>query len=270
MNQPVIESHKPVIGMSSGDINGIGLELIIKTIADHRILELCTPIIFASNKAINFYRKTVPEANFSYQSIKDFTRVNPKQVNVFNCWEEEIPISPGQLTNEGGNYAVKSLLAATQALKQKSIHGLITAPVHKKNIQSPAFNFSGHTPFLKHYFEMNEVLMLMVADNMKVGVLSEHIPVKDVAAQVTRENLLSKLSILKDSLIKDFGVEKPKIAVLGLNPHAGDEGLIGREEEEIIKPTLKEFRQNNNAIVLAPIALMPFLREDNMKILTLY
>jgi len=127
---------KPVIGISCGDLNGIGIELIIKTFSDNRIAELCTPIIFASNKAINFYRKSVEEVNFNYQSIKEFNRVNPRQVNIFNCWEEEVAINPGQLTDVAGKYAVLSLQTAVAALKQKQIDGLVTAPVHKKNIQS--------------------------------------------------------------------------------------------------------------------------------------
>ena len=258
MNQPVAELPKPIIGMSCGDINGIGIELIIKTIADNRLLDICTPVVFASNKAINFYRKTIPDANFSYQINKDLNRISPRQVNIYNCWEEEIAIVPGQLTSVAGNYAVKSLASAVAALKEKKIHGLVTAPIHKKNIQSESFSYSGHTPFLKEYFQMKDVLMLMVADNMRVGVLSEHIPVQDIAKYVTREILLSKLAILKDSLIKDFGIEKPKIAVLGLNPHAGDEGLIGSEEEQIIKPAIKEFKQHNNAIVFGPYSADAF------------
>src|SRR5438270_2843836 len=139
---------KPVIGITCGDINGIGTELIIKTFSDHRILELCTPVIFASNKLINFYRKSVPDLHFNYQIIKEFSKVNPKQINIFNCWEEDIVINPGQLSETGGKYAVKSLLAAADALKQGHIKGLVTAPIHKKNVLSPEFNFTGHTPFL--------------------------------------------------------------------------------------------------------------------------
>lgn len=235
---------KPIIGITTGDLNGIGIELILKTFSDHRILEICTPVIFSSNKAINFYRKSVPDANFNYQSIKEFTRINPKQVNLFNCWEEEVAITPGQLTETGGRYAIKSLVAAAEALKEKKIHGLVTAPIHKKNVQSPEFNFTGHTPYLKQLFGANDVVMLMVSDNFRVALLSEHVPVSEAATHVTRENILSKLSILNQSLIKDFGIDKPKIAVLGLNPHAGDEGLIGKEEDEIIRPAIKEAKHN--------------------------
>jgi len=237
--------NRPVIGISCGDLNGIGIELIIKTIGDSRILDICTPVIFANNKAINFYRKSVPDININFISIKDFTRINHKQVNLFNCWEEEVAITPGTLNDTGGNYAIKSLTAASQALKDGKIDGLVTAPVHKKNIQGPQFNFTGHTPYLKNLFGAADVAMFMVAENIKVALLTEHVPVKEIAQYVTKENILSKLQILNNSLKKDFGITKPKIAVLGLNPHAGDEGLIGKEDEEIIKPTIKEAKQKD-------------------------
>jgi 4-hydroxythreonine-4-phosphate dehydrogenase len=235
---------KPVIGASCGDLNGIGIELIIKAFSDSRILEQCIPVIFASNKVINFYRKSVPEINFSYHSTKDLSKLNAKQVNVFNCWEEEVTITPGQLNEIGGNYAVKSLRAAAESLKQNHIHGLVTSPIHKKNIQSAEFNFTGHTPFLKNYFNAPDVVMILCSGNFRVALVTEHIPVSEIAKSITRDILLSKLNILHQSLLKDFGIEKPKIAVLGLNPHAGDEGLIGTEETEIIKPVIKEAKQN--------------------------
>jgi len=239
-----MNTHKPVIGITSGDVNGIGIELIIKTFADHRILEQCTPVIFASNKLINFYRKSVPEIHFNYQSIKDFSKVNHKQINIYNCWEEDVVINPGQLNEIGGQYAVKSLLAASNALKEGHIQGLVTAPIHKKNVQSAEFNFTGHTPFLKETFKATDVLMLLYADNLRVALVTEHIPVKSIAQNIGKDAILSKLNLLHQSLRRDFGIDKPKIAVLGLNPHAGDEGLIGNEEEQIIKPAIKEAKQN--------------------------
>jgi len=238
------QQHRPLIGISIGDINGIGTELVIKTFSDHRVLEFCTPVIFASNKVINFYRKSIPEINFNYQSTREFNRISPKQINIFNCWEEEVAITPGQLTEVGGIYAIKSLTAAVDALKQNKIQGLVTAPIHKKNTQSSQFDFTGHTPFLKHSFGVSDVLMLMTAENIKVALVTEHIPISEIASRITRESISSKLNILKDSLQKDFGIDKPKIAVLGLNPHAGDEGLIGKEEEEIIKPAIKDAKHS--------------------------
>ncbi len=237
--------NKPVIGISCGDTNGIGPEIIIKTFCDTRLLEYCTPVIFTSNKVINFYRKTLPDVNFSFSSIKDSTRINPKQVNVYNCWEEDGDITPGQLTADAGNNAVISLTIAAEALKAGKLDALVTAPIHKKNIQSDTFNFPGHTPYLKNLFEVKEVAMFMVAENMRVALLTEHVPLKDVAQYITKENILSKLQVMNESLKKDFGINKPKIAVLGLNPHAGDEGLLGKEEEEIIRPAIKDAKQKN-------------------------
>ena len=245
----VFAENKPTIGFTCGDVNGIGLELIIKTVADPRLLEICTPIIFASNKVINFYRKGIPDLNFSFTILKDISRVNHKQINVFNCWEEEVAITPGVMNELGGRYAIKSLTAAAQALKEGKIQGLVTAPMHKKNVQSTEFTHTGHTPYLKQLFAAKDVLMLMTSDNLKVGLVTEHVPVKDIAQHITRENVMSKLQILHASLQKDFGIDKPRIAVLGLNPHSGDEGLIGREEEEIIKPAVKDAKHQNMLVV---------------------
>ena len=221
-----------------------------------RLMELCTPVIFASNKIINFYRKSIPDVNFNYQSTKELNRLNNKQVNVFNCWEEEVTISPGQLNETGGGYAIKSLRAATEALKQNLVQGLVTAPIHKKNIQSNGFSFTGHTPFLKSFFSVTDVAMMLCSGDFRVALVTEHIPVKDVAQYITREAILSKLNIIHQSLVRDFNIEKPKIAVLGLNPHAGDEGLIGKEEEDVIKPAIKEAK--HSMIVTGPYSADAF------------
>ena len=256
--------QRPVIGISIGDLNGIGAELIIKTFSDNRILDLCTPLVFASNKVINFYRKSIPDAPFNYQSGRDFNRIAQKQVNIYNCWEEEVAITPGQLTETGGLYAVKSSITAVDALRDKKIQGLVTAPMHKKNVQSEQFNFTGHTPYLKYAFNARDVLMLMCAGNFRVGLVTEHVPISDVAKHITRENILSKLNIMKDTLARDFGIDKPKIAVLGLNPHAGDEGLIGTEEEEVIKPAIKDAK--HNMLVFGPYSADAFFaRSQHMK-----
>ena len=236
---------KPIIGFTCGDINGIGPEIIIKTLGDSRILDFCTPVIFGNNKVINFYRKSLPDININAAIAKDSSRVNPKQVNVYNCWEEDIAVTPGQLNDIGGKYAGISLNIAADALKAGIIDGLVTAPIHKKNIQSASFNFTGHTPFLKHLFGAKDVAMFMIAENMKVALLTEHVPVKEIAQLVTRESILSKLQVMNQSLKKDFLITKPKIAVLALNPHAGDEGLIGKEDEEIIRPAIKDAKQRD-------------------------
>lgn len=237
--------HKPVIGISCGDLNGIGTEIIIKTLCDTRLLDFCTPVVFANNKLINFYRKSLPDYNFSFSSIKDASRINPKQVNVFNCWDDEVNITPGQLTDEAGKYAVESLVIAAEALKAGKLDGLVTAPIHKKNTQTESFKHPGHTPYLKELYGARDVVMFMVAENMRIALLTEHVPLKDVAQYIKREAIVSKLQLMNQSLKKDFGIGKPRIAVLALNPHAGDEGLLGKEEEEIIKPAIKDAKQKD-------------------------
>ena len=241
----LIIDKRPVIGFTCGDINGIGIELLIKTLGDSRILDICTPLIFANNKVINFYRKNLPDININFTSIKELNRINVKQINLFNCWEEEVNINPGILNEIGGKYAVKSLTTAAQALKDKKIDGLVTAPLHKNNTQSDSFTFTGHTPYLKNLFGVTDVAMFMITENMRVALLTEHVAVKDIAQNITRENIISKLQVINNSLKRDFNINKPRIAVLGLNPHAGDEGLIGKEDEEIIKPAIKECKHRD-------------------------
>ena len=256
------EQKRPVIGISVGDLNGIGIEIIIKTFSDNRILELCTPIIFGSNRVINFYKKSIPEINLNYVSIKEISKINPKQVNIFTLWEEEIEIQPGQMTETGGKYGVQSLQAAVKALKEKTIDALVTAPLNKFTMQSNEFNFTGHTPFLKEAFKADDVLMLMIADNMKVGLLTEHLAIMDVAKNINKEQIIKKINLLKTSLIKDFGVERPRIAVLGLNPHAGDDGLVGKEEKEIIRPAILESKKND-CVVMGPYSADAFFARGN-------
>lgn len=256
------EQKRPVIGISVGDLNGIGIEIIIKTFSDNRILELCTPIIFGSNRVINFYKKSIPDINLNYVSIKEISKINPKQVNIVTLWEEEIEIQPGQMTETGGKYGVQSLQAAVKALKEKTIDALVTAPLNKYTMQSSEFNFTGHTPFLKEAFRADDVLMLMIADNMKVGLLTEHLAIIDVAKNINKEQIIKKINLLKTSLIKDFGVERPRIAVLGLNPHAGDEGLVGKEEKEIIRPAILESKKND-CVVMGPYSADAFFARGN-------
>ena len=250
------EQQKPIVGFTTGDINGIGIELLIKTLSDSRLTDFCTPVIFGNNKVLNFYRKSLPDLNLNCSNLKDLHRPFHKQVNLYNCWEEEVEIKPGELNATGGKYALLSLQTATQALLDKKINALVTAPIHKKNIYSDEFPFTGHTPYLKAIFQVQDVLMMMVSPNMRVGLLSEHIPLQDAAKAVTREALRSKLNIFHQSLQKDFGISKPRLAVLGLNPHAGDNGLIGKEEESLIQPLLKEARQQ--MLVFGPYAADSF------------
>lgn len=215
------------------------------------MLDFFIPVVFASNKVINFYRKNLPDLNFNFTSIKDFNKINPKQVNIYNCWEEEIVITPGELNETGGKYAIKSLKAATQALKDGNINALVTPPIHKKNVHGSEFPYTGHTPFFKDFFEQKDVVMLLAAGDFRVGLVTEHVAVKDITKYITKENILSKIDILNASLKRDFNIDKPKIAVLALNPHAGDEGLIGTEETEIIRPAIVEAKRHN-MIVMGP------------------
>lgn len=256
--------EKPIIGITTGDLNGIGIELIIKTLSDSRITEHCTPVVFASNKVINYYRRIVTDHNLVFTSTKDLTKLNPKQVNIFNCWEEEVPMQPGALTETGGKYAIRSLMVATQCLKDGQLNALLTAPIHKGNTQLPDFPYTGHTPFLKDKFGVRDVLMLLYNEQLRVALATEHIPVSKIAATITRELLQYKLQLLRETLIRDFGVDKPKIAVLGLNPHAGDSGHIGGEDVSIIKPVIEQQMQQNH-MVYGPYSADAFFARHNYR-----
>jgi 4-hydroxythreonine-4-phosphate dehydrogenase len=241
-------NEKPVIGITIGDLNGVGVEVIIKTLSDNRILDLCTPVIFSSNKVMNFYRKLLPDHPFNFTSTKDLTKLHPKQVNVFNCWEDEVSIQPGVLTEAGGKYAVRSLMVAAQCLKDGQLDAIVTAPIHKSNTNTPDFPFTGHTPFFKDKFGAKDVVMILYSNALRVALATEHIPISKVSSAITKELLQSKLAILKDALIRDFGIDKPKIAVLGLNPHAGDDGQIGNEEQTIIKPVIDQYKAKDSLV----------------------
>ncbi len=243
-----VNNEKPVIGITTGDLNGIGLEVAIKTFSDNRMLELCTPVIFASNKVINYYRRIVADHVFNFASTKDLTKLNLKQVNIFNCWEEEVPIQPGVLSEVAGKYAVRSLMVAAQCLKDGQLDAIVTAPIHKGNTNLPDFPYTGHTPFFKEKFGAKEVVMILFHDRLRVALATEHVPISKVAGLITKELLLSKITILRDSLIRDFGLERPRIAVLGLNPHSGDDGQIGTEEQTVIKPVIDQMKQSGSLI----------------------
>jgi len=256
--------EKPIVGITTGDLNGIGPELIIKTFSDNRMLELCTPVVFASNKVMNFYRKSITEHSFSFTSTKDLTKLNPKQVNVFNCWEEEVPMQPGTLTEAGGKYAVRSLMVAAQCLKDGQLDALVTAPINKANTQSADFPYTGHTPFLKEKFGAKEVLMLLYDQGLRVALATEHVPIAQVAPLITKELLQTKISILRETLVKDFGIDKPRIAVLGLNPHAGDDGKIGTEEQTIIRPLVEQLQQQGH-LVYGPYSADAFFARSSFQ-----
>jgi 4-phospho-D-threonate 3-dehydrogenase / 4-phospho-D-erythronate 3-dehydrogenase len=227
-----------IVGISIGDLNGIGSEVVLKTFEDSRMLELCTPVIFANVKTISFVRKSF-ESTAMIHGIDRLDQIVVGKINVLNVWREGFDINFGTNDETVGKYAIKSFVAATNALKEGSIDVLVTAPINKYNIQSEEFKFPGHTDYLDKELDGN-ALMLMVQDDLRVGLLTDHIPVNEVAKHLTESLIIQKIETIKKTLIQDFGINKPKIAVLGLNPHAGDGGVIGKEEEEILKPTLKK------------------------------
>lgn len=230
------------VGITQGDINGIGYEIIIKTLIDKRITDLCIPIVYGSPKLASYHRKSLNIENFSLNIIRTPENANPKRPNVINCVSENTRIELGKLTKESGAAAFAALEAATADLIEGKIDVLLTAPINKNSIQSEEFKFPGHTEYLKEKTNSDDVLMLMIGERMKIGVVTGHIPLKNVAYEITEERILKKLRILNNSLLKDFTVRKPKIAVLGLNPHASDGDVIGNEESEIIIPALNKAR----------------------------
>lgn len=237
-------SEKLKIGISIGDVNGIGMEVIIKTLADARIYDYCTPIVYGHTKVASFHRRTVQVHDLNFNVIDSPANAYHKKANMINCWEEDVKIELGLSTPTGGKYAFMSLQRATDDLVAGEIDALVTAPINKDNIQNENFNFPGHTEYLQERANSPEVLMFLVSETLKVGVVTGHIPVSQIAQSLTADKILAKLKLMNTSLKQDFWVRKPKIAVLGLNPHAGDNGLIGSEEKDIIIPALEEARDN--------------------------
>ena len=235
-----MEEGKIKVGISCGDINGIGLEVVIKTFFDNRMHQVCTPVVYASNKLMSRQRKLLNMNDFQYQTVKNSNEIILRKTNVINCWDEEVDVDFGKETESGGKYALLSLQSAVNDLKENKIDVLVTAPINKHNIQSDNFKFNGHTEFLAETFNTPDYLMFLVSNDLRVAVVSGHVPVKDVAAGLTQEKIAGKLRLMHLSLKRDFKIRKPRIAVLGLNPHAGDEGLLGQEEKEIISPAVKK------------------------------
>ena len=240
-----------IVGISIGDLNGIGSEVILKTFEDPRMLELCTPVIFANVKIMSFIKKNL-ESTVSLHGIDKLDQMLPGKINVFNLWKEGVDLNFGVNDDKVGEYAIKSFVAATKALKEGIVDVLVTAPINKYNIQSESFKFPGHTDYLDQELEGN-ALMLMVQDNLRVGLLTDHIPLNEVASYLTESLIKQKIKTVKQSLIQDFSINNPKIAVLGLNPHCGDGGVIGNEEDKILRPTLKKIFENGT-LVFGPFA----------------
>ncbi|WP_017732881.1 4-hydroxythreonine-4-phosphate dehydrogenase PdxA [Nafulsella turpanensis] len=240
--------YKPVIGLSLGDINGIGPEVVIKTLADDRLLDMITPVVYGSAKVLAYYRKAMRLNDFNYHQVNNEDRFHPDKVNVVNCWQEMMEINMGQETPEGGKAALLALQKAAGHLQEGKIEGIVTAPINKNNIQNDEFRFPGHTEFFTETFKAKDSLMLLCSGNLRVGVVTGHIPLNSVSKQLTKEKLRSKLNILEKTLRQDFNITKPRIAVLGLNPHAGEGGLLGTEEQDIIIPLIKELKEKGKLI----------------------
>lgn len=231
-------SEKIRLGITQGDSNGIGLEVIIKTFMDPLMLEICTPVLFGSQKTFSFHRKAM-NVEMRFNPIRSAETAAPRQFNILNVYEEDIPVEFGMATELSGRNALKSIEAACEALEQKKIDAIVTAPINKHNIQSPEFQFKGHTDYLEMRFK-SSALMLMCADKFRVGVVTGHVPLANVSAVITQDKIVQKIKQMHKSLVEDFGIRKPKIAVLGLNPHAGDNGVIGNEEQSVIVPAVAQ------------------------------
>ncbi len=247
-NNMNIRKSKPIIGISIGDINGVGIEVTIKALSDNRILKNFIPLIYGHGKAISFYKKILSIEDFNFVQVKSLDELQHKRVNVINVMEECPEIIPGVETQEAGKMALAALSQAVNDLKTGQIQALVTAPVNKNNINSEELNFVGHTEFITKAVDIKESLMLMVSENFRVGLVSGHVPLSKVPEVVTKEKIIQKSDLLLKTLEKDFGINKPKIAILGLNPHAGEDGLLGKEEEEIIKPAIKELKDQNKMV----------------------
>jgi len=256
------EEGKIKLGISIGDLNGIGCEVVLKTFEDSRMLDFCTPIIFASNKTISFQKNELG-IDINYHGVQDASKALDGKINVVNVWKEVPIIKFGEATEEAGAYAIKSLRAAVDALKNDEIDVLVTAPINKNNIQSEDFKFPGHTDFLEQELE-GESLMFMVTDGLKIGLLTDHVAVKDAPSAINPILIRNKVRTIEKSLLMDFGIRSPKVAMLGINPHSGDNGIIGKEDDEVLKPVIKEMSDAGH-LVFGPYAADSFFGSDGYK-----
>lgn len=258
------QKKKSVIGITIGDINGIGPEVIIKSLEDSRIVKQFTPVIYGSAKVISFYLKALDKEDFKFHQINTTQKIEHNKVNVLNVWDEVVEIEPGEANNTGGKYARIALERATADLKGGKIDAITTAPLSKELVQGETFKFPGHTEYLTEQAGAKDSLMFLVHQDLRVGVATGHIPLKDVSATLSQEKITSKLKIMIQSLQGDFGIKKPRIAVLGVNPHAGENGLLGEEEEKIITPVIKQFK-NDQHLVFGPFPSDGFFGMKNQQ-----
>ncbi|MCF8244317.1 MAG: 4-hydroxythreonine-4-phosphate dehydrogenase PdxA [Saprospiraceae bacterium] len=242
--RPQAKSTKPILGITAGDINGIGLEVILKALAHQKILDICVPVIYGSSKVVSYHKNIVQLDDVTFIGQRNADRLQYDKINVVNIWNDNVNITLGKPTDIGGTYAQQSLEAAVKDLKLGLIDAIVTAPIHKKSMQLAGFEHVGHTEYLTKEFEVADSLMLLAADRLRVGLVTAHVPLKDVSQSITKEQIISKLRIFSETLRIDFGYERPNIAVLGLNPHAGEEGMMGDEEEKVIRPAIVECKKN--------------------------
>ncbi len=249
-----MSENKPKIGITIGDLNGIGIEVIIKTFSDERMYDHCTPILYGSSKAISYHRNVYKQHDFNYNIISGPEKAKANAFNIINCWEEQVNFNLGVPDKTHGVYSLKSLVSAAYDIEQGKIDAIVTAPVNKKNISLAQEGFTGQTEFFADKFKAKDNLMMMVSDNMKVALVTNHVPVKDICSYITGEHIMSKLKLMSDSLKRDYLIDKPKIAVLALNPHAGDEGVIGSEDDDIVRPVIKAANEIGNILAFGPYA----------------
>jgi len=240
-----MKGDKIVLGITQGDINGIGYEVIIKALSDSRLYDICIPIVYGSPKVAAYHRKALNLENFSFNTIRGAEEAGAKRASIINCTDDTVRVELGKSTPIAGEASYKALEAAAQDLAQHKIDVLVTAPINKSNIQSDKFQYAGHTEFLESQFNSGGVLMLMINELFRVGVVTTHVPINKITEYITRDSVLNKLRILQHSLLVDFRITSPRIAILGLNPHAGDEGLIGEEEQKEIIPAIEAARIEN-------------------------
>jgi 4-hydroxythreonine-4-phosphate dehydrogenase len=249
-----MQEHKPVIGITMGDYNGVGPEVILKALYANRLTKICTPVIYGSMKVLNRYRHLLEMKDWMLQGIQKIDQVSHKTSNILTCFDDRnTEVDPGKITTEAGQASLMSLQRAIADYKDGALDAIVTGPINKHNIQSDEFKFPGHTEYFQDSFQANDSLMFMVSEHLKIGVVTGHIPMGRVRQSLTQERLTSKLALMEASLRKDFGIQKPKIAILGLNPHAGEDGLLGNEEKEVITPVLEQYKRKGH-LVYGPFA----------------
>jgi 4-hydroxythreonine-4-phosphate dehydrogenase len=251
MNLPPEKENRIRVGITHGDINGIGYEVIIKTMQDQRLMEMYTLIVYGSSKVASYHRKTLNIPDFNFNLVKKADLAHPRRPNIINIVEDEVKLDLGKSTTIGGELSLLSLEMAIDDLQKNHIDVLVTAPINKKNIQSAAFHFPGHTEYLAGKFGVKDYLMLMVSNNIRIGTITGHIPLNKVSESLNENLIISKINIMNQSLIRDFAIVNPRIAVLAINPHAGDGVLLGSEDDTIIRPAIEK-AYNQNTLVFGP------------------